>query len=196
MRTRTRWPFSPRPTNPRCSRPPSRISRKFVRVAVWWWRSISMRTWTAGQMLAYYTALALGGCPRIMDGQNLTSQNAPGSTIGDPGGVLLPQKMSILAFLGQAPRNWNLVRCLERRMRGKVLVRCGEGSEETDAVEAHGTFVLLHPHAAPIWSAPPEATEARAICASTQLERSSHASTNQGQSANQGPTHRARQVAR
>src|SRR5207249_12250232 len=77
-----------------------------------------------------------------------------------------------------------------------LLVRCGEGSEETDAVEAHGAFVLLHPPAAPIWSAPPETTEARAIGASTQLERSSHAEANQGQRENQGPTHRARQVAR
>src|SRR5712692_9595368 len=47
---------------------------------------------------------ALGGCPRIMDGQNLTSQNAPESTIGNLGGVLLPPKMPIFAFLGQAPR--------------------------------------------------------------------------------------------
>src|SRR2546426_26938 len=46
----------------------------------------------------------LGACPRIKVGQNLTSQNAPGSTIGALGGVLLPPKMSILAFLGQAPR--------------------------------------------------------------------------------------------
>ena len=46
----------------------------------------------------------LGACPRIKVGQNLTSQNATGSTIGALGGVLLPPKMSILAFLGQAPR--------------------------------------------------------------------------------------------
>jgi len=31
-------------------------------------------------------------------------------------------------------------------MRGNVLVRCGEGSEETDVVKAHGAFVLLHLH--------------------------------------------------
>src|ERR687887_2181219 len=47
---------------------------------------------------------ALGACPRIRLGQNLTSQNAPESTIGDLGGVLLPPKMPIFAFLGQAPR--------------------------------------------------------------------------------------------
>src|SRR5438876_2787969 len=39
-------------------------------------------------------------------------------------------------------------------MRGKVLVRCGEGSEEADAIEAHGAFILLHPHAAPILECP------------------------------------------
>src|SRR5712691_10859958 len=36
--------------------------------------------------------------------QNLTSQNAPESTIGNRRGVLLPPKMPIFAFLGQAPR--------------------------------------------------------------------------------------------
>ena len=46
----------------------------------------------------------LGGCPRIRVGQNLTSQNAPESTIGNRRGVLLPPKMPIFAFLGQAPR--------------------------------------------------------------------------------------------
>ena len=45
----------------------------------------------------------LGACPRIRLGQNLTSQNAPESTIGDLGGVLLPPKIPIFAFLGQAP---------------------------------------------------------------------------------------------
>src|SRR5438552_16136813 len=45
----------------------------------------------------------LGGCPRIRVGQNLTSQNAPESTIGNRRGVLLPPKMPIFAFLGQAP---------------------------------------------------------------------------------------------
>jgi hypothetical protein len=29
-------------------------------------------------------------------------------------------------------------------MHGTVLVRCGEGAEETDAVKASGAFVLLH----------------------------------------------------
>ncbi len=42
----------------------------------------------------------LGGCPRIRVGQNLTSQNAPESTIGNRRGVLLPPKMPIFAFLG------------------------------------------------------------------------------------------------
>jgi hypothetical protein len=36
--------------------------------------------------------LQQGGCPTIMDGKNLTPQNAPGSTIGNLGGVLLPPK--------------------------------------------------------------------------------------------------------
>ena len=47
----------------------------------------------------------LGACPRIRLGQNLTSQNAPESTIGDLGGVLLPPKIPIFVFLGQAPRD-------------------------------------------------------------------------------------------
>ena len=38
-----------------------------------------------------------------MDGQNLTSQNAPGSTIGNLGGVLTPPRMPIFAFIGQPP---------------------------------------------------------------------------------------------
>src|SRR2546428_3401477 len=50
------------------------------------------------------TGAFLGGCPRIRVGQNLTSQNAPESTIGNRRGVLLPPKMPIFAFLGQAPR--------------------------------------------------------------------------------------------
>jgi hypothetical protein len=54
--------------------------------------------------IALLAHASLGACPRIKVGQNLTSQNAPGSTIGALGGVLLPPKMSILAFLGQAPR--------------------------------------------------------------------------------------------
>ena len=29
-------------------------------------------------------------------------------------------------------------------MRGNVLVRCGEGLEETDSVKEHGAFILLH----------------------------------------------------
>ena len=33
---------------------------------------------------------------------------------------------------------------LERRMRGNVLVRCGEGSGETDTRKVHGALVLLH----------------------------------------------------
>jgi hypothetical protein len=33
---------------------------------------------------------------------------------------------------------------LERRMRGNVLVRCGEGSGETDTRMVHGALVLLH----------------------------------------------------
>jgi hypothetical protein len=37
--------------------------------------------------------LCLGACPRISDDENLTSQNAPGSTIGDLVGVLVPQKV-------------------------------------------------------------------------------------------------------
>src|SRR5256885_16625383 len=37
-------------------------------------------------------AVGLEGCPRISYGENLTSQNAPGSTIGDLGEVLLPPK--------------------------------------------------------------------------------------------------------
>src|SRR5439155_17221437 len=41
---------------------------------------------------------SLGGCPRIRVGQNLTSQNAPESTIGNLRGVLLPPKMPIFAF--------------------------------------------------------------------------------------------------
>src|SRR3990170_5766655 len=47
--------------------------------------------------------LQLGGCPTIMDGKNLTPQNAPGSTIGNLGGVLLPPRMPIFAFIGQPP---------------------------------------------------------------------------------------------
>src|SRR3989441_5642360 len=35
---------------------------------------------------------ALGACPRISQGENLTSQNAPGSTIGDLVEVFLPPK--------------------------------------------------------------------------------------------------------
>src|SRR6266705_2826136 len=50
------------------------------------------------------SVLVLGACPRIRLGQNLTSQNAPESTIGDLGGVLLPPKIPSFAFLGQAPR--------------------------------------------------------------------------------------------
>jgi len=38
-----------------------------------------------------------------MDGKNLTPQNAPGSTIGNLGGVLLPPRMPIFAFIGQPP---------------------------------------------------------------------------------------------
>jgi len=33
----------------------------------------------------------------------LTPQNAPGSTIGNLGGVLLPPRMPIFAFIGQPP---------------------------------------------------------------------------------------------
>ena len=51
----------------------------------------------------------LGACPRIMDGQKLTSQNAPELTIGHLRGVLLPPKMSILIFLGQPPSTTLLV---------------------------------------------------------------------------------------
>ena len=46
----------------------------------------------------------LGGCPTIMDGKNLTPQNAPGSTIGKLGGVLLPPRMPIFTFVGQPAR--------------------------------------------------------------------------------------------
>src|SRR3990172_3155828 len=38
-----------------------------------------------------------------MDGKNLTPQNAPGSTIGNLGGVLPPPRMPIFAFIGQPP---------------------------------------------------------------------------------------------
>lgn len=49
-------------------------------------------------------ALPLAACRRITDRQKLTSQNAPGSTIGDLGRVFPPQKMPIFGFLRQAPR--------------------------------------------------------------------------------------------
>ncbi|HZX13492.1 MAG TPA: hypothetical protein VFF49_03750 [Thermodesulfobacteriota bacterium] len=42
-----------------------------------------------------------GLCPTIMDGQNVTPQNAPGSTIGNLGGVLPPPRMPIFSFIGQ-----------------------------------------------------------------------------------------------
>ena len=51
----------------------------------------------------YADTLQLGGCPTIMDGKNLTPQNAPRSTIGNLGGVLLPPRMPIFAFIGQPP---------------------------------------------------------------------------------------------
>ncbi|HLE26023.1 MAG TPA: hypothetical protein VI935_10285, partial [Thermodesulfobacteriota bacterium] len=51
----------------------------------------------------YDDTLQLTGCPTIMDGKNLTPQNAPGSTIGNLGGVLLPPRMPIFAFIGQPP---------------------------------------------------------------------------------------------
>ena len=41
------------------------------------------------------------------------------------------------------PKQCNSTCWLERRMRCKVLVRCGEGSEETYSSE-QGAFVLLH----------------------------------------------------
>jgi len=38
-----------------------------------------------------------------MDGKNLTSQNAPGSTTGNLGWVLLPPRMPTFAFIGYPP---------------------------------------------------------------------------------------------
>ncbi|HLE25508.1 MAG TPA: hypothetical protein VI935_07645 [Thermodesulfobacteriota bacterium] len=38
-----------------------------------------------------------------MDGKNLTPQNAPGSMIGNLGGVLLPPGMPFFTFIGQPP---------------------------------------------------------------------------------------------
>jgi len=50
-----------------------------------------------------------------MDGQNLTSQNAPGSTIGNLEGVLLPPptRMLIFAFIGQ-PACYSVCHCNDR----------------------------------------------------------------------------------
>src|SRR3989337_1943488 len=58
---------------------------------------------TAEIVCLSFDSLRLGGCPTIMDGKNLTPQNAPGSTIGNLGGVLLPPRMPIFAFIGQPP---------------------------------------------------------------------------------------------
>ncbi len=51
----------------------------------------------------FYNPRFLGGCPAIMDGLNLPSQNVPGSTIGNLRAVLLLPLNAVFVFTRQPP---------------------------------------------------------------------------------------------